>query len=419
MYPEDASRETQSESDARDTWSEIEQGIRTVFSKISGVKEDRITRHMTIFQLGLDSINAVQVAAILRKDHYPSVTATDILENPTCSKLALKLSVDQQLQDDRDQYDVTAFDQAARALLAPNMPDWKDLEAVLPCTPLQMGMLTEFLNSKGKDYLNFISFRVSEEVAVSDMLTAWTEVVKAHAILRTGFTPLDHPDASYAMLVYSFDDEMIPVAIEDGVDNFNTTAWQLLASNKAYTNLHEPPWTVALVPSSEGTYMHLAIHHAIYDAQSLQIILSNLAQALHKESFSIGTGIGTVVQDIVTGTMRSKVDAKEFWENQASKTVINMFPVMTPLREETRNIHVRSRTCSLPLASLEHAVKNADLTVQTVAQAAWLRVLSSYLGEPSVVFGTVLSGRDSETMQSAVFPCITTLPVIVQNSTLR
>ncbi len=41
--------------------------------------------------------------------------------------------------------------------------------------------------------------------------------------------------------------------------------------------------------------------------------------------------------------------------------------------------------------------------------------LSSCLGEEAVVFGTVLSGRHSDTTVQASFPCITTLPVVAEN----
>ncbi|ROV91734.1 hypothetical protein VPNG_09966 [Cytospora leucostoma] len=415
VYREETPRETPRDSVTNEIWSESELNIRDVLSKISGAKEDKISRSTTIFQVGLDSINAVQVAMML-KDRFPAVTATDVLENPTCSELATRLLARKPSTEDLDQYDIEEFGRVATTLLARIVPNWEAIKAVLPCTPLQMGMLTEFMNSEGKEYFNFISFRVDREVTVPELMDAWTKAVKAHAMLRTGFSPLDHPDASFAMLEYFFDDDVVPVTAEDDADNFDLTEWQLEASHRALNNLHEPPWAVALVPGCGVVYMHLAIHHAIYDAQSLQIILSDLAQALHGEPLISETRVSKVVQDIMSQTRRNRNVAKEFWEKQASKTVINKFPVMTPLREERRGMDVRSRTCSLSSAALEDAIRDAGLTVQAIAQAAWSRILSSYLGEPSVVFGTIFSGRDSEPTRNAIFPCITTLPIIAQNS---
>jgi hypothetical protein len=49
--------------------------------------------------------------------------------------------------------------------------------------------------------------------------------------------------------------------------------------------------------------------------------------------------------------------------------------------------------------------------VQAVGQAAWARILSGYLGEESVCFGVVLSGRDMTPEADRVaFPCLVTIP---------
>src|SRR3569833_4002754 len=48
-------------------WSDLESTIRSVFSHLSSVPADHIDLYTTIYQLGLDSINAVQIAALLRQ----------------------------------------------------------------------------------------------------------------------------------------------------------------------------------------------------------------------------------------------------------------------------------------------------------------------------------------------------------------
>jgi hypothetical protein len=50
-------------------------------------------------------------------------------------------------------------------------------------------------------------------------------------------------------------------------------------------------------------------------------------------------------------------------------------------------------------------------SIQAVGQAAWARILSAYLGEESVCFGVVLSGRDAIPDADLVaFPCLITVP---------
>lgn len=397
-------------------WTRFEKAIRSVLSRISSVPEENILRHTTIFQLGLDSINAVQVAAMLRENGFASVTATDILENANCSKLAARLASTRPGPEEPASYDIAEFQERARQSLQPSVSDWESVEAILPCSPLQIGMLKEFLESKGRDYFNFMSlkFQKTFDQDFSLLKAAWRRLIETREILRTGFTPLDLKDASFAMLQYKPQNHAIPVS--DHVDDhtFSLAAWKEKVTADVFSNIKPPPWRVAIARDSGCIQMHIAIHHAIYDAQSLQFLFTDLHSALSSRSLARRPNVATVVHDVLTQACRNKGEDKAFWEKQAPLAVINKFPVMTPLKEADTSLLVKTKTCSLPLAPLEDHVKKAGVTIQAVAQAAWLRILASYLGEHVVVFGTILSGRNSETTRNAVFPCIATLPVIGQ-----
>lgn len=397
-------------------WSDPEKTVRAVFSDISKSEAASISRHMTIFQLGLDSINAVQVAALLRKAGFSGATATDVLENPTCSSLAAKIAEEQSTGGSSADYDMAAFEQTAKGLLNDSVSNWESVEAVVPCTPLQMAMLTEFTNSNGKDYFNFISIRFDENVSIPKITNGLKKLVDTHPILRSGFIPINHKDASFAMLQYNLEEEKLPINIQLDFSDFNLLNWQFTASQSASANLHEPPWNIAVVPGIDGVEMHIAIHHAIYDAFSLQKMLDDLEAIICDEPFNTGTSLAFAVKEIMTEAQSSRENAPDFWMKRAPEAVINKFPIMTPLREDHRSIVVRQRSCALSFEALTVAARDGNFTIQAVAQAAWLRILSSYIGEPSVIFGTVLSGRNSDATHEAVFPCIATLPVIVQHS---
>ena len=60
-------------------WSYQEEALREILCKFSGVDSEAVHLHTTIFQLGLDSINAVQVSGKLRRLGY-KISAGDILE---------------------------------------------------------------------------------------------------------------------------------------------------------------------------------------------------------------------------------------------------------------------------------------------------------------------------------------------------
>lgn len=409
IYTADSSDATPSHDDTID-WSETEANVRDVFSIISNINKNKISRQTTMFQLGLDSINAVQVAAMLRDKGFSEVTAMDVLENPTCAKLTSKMATSHRGEDDTGLYDLAGFQQAAEKELRDALPNWGSVESLLPCTSLQTAMLTEFIKSKGKDYLNFISFRFDTCFSASDLKDAWAVLAQAHPILRTGFTPLDHMDSPFAMLQYTYAEDRVPVNMNDNIETLEAGRWQQAVARMVAGDLRRPPWQVDLVNSDAGLEMHLAIHHVLYDAQSLHILMEDLSRILLGKNVPQRADIGATVQDLLTQTERCKKDSESFWKQQTA--VVNKFPIMTPLREQRRKILVESLKSSVSFPVLEQSVMHGGFTIQAMAQAGWAKVLSSYLGEPTVVFGTILSGRNSEATRDAVFPCITTLPII-------
>jgi aryl carrier-like protein len=61
------------------SWSDQEKTLRDIVSDFAGINKEAVSLHTTIFQLGLDSIHAVQISGRLRKLGY-KISAGDILE---------------------------------------------------------------------------------------------------------------------------------------------------------------------------------------------------------------------------------------------------------------------------------------------------------------------------------------------------
>ncbi|CRK13661.1 hypothetical protein BN1708_010896 [Verticillium longisporum] len=165
-------------------WSELEKTIRDILSKLSGVAVSRIGPQTTIFQLGLDSINAVQIAALLRKQDH-NVSTFDVVDCPSCVSLAQRIArrVGDQSQV-RPIYDVDAFQQTIASTVAVQLHT--EPEAVFPCTPVQCGMLKDFIESGGVDYLNYLALELDQHLGPEEVKNAWRQLVQAHTILRTG-----------------------------------------------------------------------------------------------------------------------------------------------------------------------------------------------------------------------------------------
>ena len=72
------------------SWNDTELDIREIFAKLARIPVDEIRPATSIYQLGLDSISAIQVATGLRKKGYEA-NAADVLKYANCTELAAYL----------------------------------------------------------------------------------------------------------------------------------------------------------------------------------------------------------------------------------------------------------------------------------------------------------------------------------------
>ncbi|OHW92288.1 amino acid adenylation domain-containing protein [Colletotrichum incanum] len=386
-------------------WSETESQIRSIVAELAKVSASNIGRNTSIFQLGLDSINAVQLAAMMR-EHNLELSALNVIEFPTCAKMASCLGTS--TTRDTLQYDFAKFEQEVGS------PTWNGSVKVLPCSPLQCAMLNDFIQSEGKDYLNYMAFALEGHSSLDQIRDAWKALLKHHEILRTGFMPTQHRDTSFAMVQYSSEGYQLPVTIHsNAMDPFNVTKWRLDTAHNVLHSLHQPPWALALDFGASVT-MHIVIHHALYDAYSLQLILRDLSSCISGRVMSEHPSVEQAVSPILQVAVNPG-HSEGFWKQKASEVVVNRFPNLTPLAEQSPELLAARKVCGLTFTGLADNAKKVGIPIQTILEAAWTRVLSAYLGEEDVVFGVVLSGRMNEDTKNAVFPCINTVPVIAHN----
>ncbi|KAL2144240.1 hypothetical protein VTI28DRAFT_9451 [Corynascus sepedonium] len=397
-------------------WSATENTVQSVLTSLAPRTSKNLRRDTTIYQLGLDSISAVQIASLLRRQGH-HVTASDVLDHPTISDLARHIDAGRPDKEVTTAYNIARFRVHVEQQVLAHGIARNTIEALLPCTPLQSGMMAQFIKSGGRDYFNRIHFVLDQRANAATMVGAWQAVAQVHPILRTSIVSVEHDDCMFAMVQHymaAWGGNTNNI-IRSSPDEFDVHRWRLDTSQAALRHPHTRLWNVAIVESDERVEMHLAIHHAVFDAQSLQHILNDLAKALMGHSLYEGPPIQGAVVDIL-GHASFNGNSVEFWKQQAKHVVINKFPILTPLQETSRRIMIESVTSTAPLRVLEDAASKAGYTLQVILQAAWTRILSAYLGEDSVVFGVVLSGRNTEATRNAVFPCITTLPVVATNT---
>lgn len=402
----------QSTADDGHEWTAGEQTVRDVLSTISGVPSDRISRTTTIYQLGLDSISAVQVAARLRKEGF-CVSAADVLERPDTAKLAGFLqsgegsSMNVSSSFDFASFETKYLDSACKEYAI----SVGSVEAIRPCTSSQGGMLAEFFASEGRTYLNYQSLKLEGSFDVSTLCRAWETVFRKHPMLRTGFVHVRNSHCPFAMITYKASMVERPYVIRKGSTRHSESImdWRQSIGQEILEGCHRPVWRVLISESQESLSMHLVILHALYDAHSLSIILDDLAAACRGMPVLSPPAIEPLLGTILSSS-NGEDSHKQFWERRTADLQVHRFPNMTPLRTRSFETRTVARECSTLMSELERRCRHANVSMQAVGQVAWAQILSAYTGESTVTFGIVLSGRTQEDAETIPFPSITTVP---------
>ncbi|KAF8420669.1 hypothetical protein EV426DRAFT_239732 [Tirmania nivea] len=404
-------------------WTKEELEVRDIIAEISQLPVDRISKVSTIYQIGLDSISAAQVAMRLQKRGF-IITVIDILECPSIKQLSPRL-IYKTSGDKQDTeslaltYQLTSF--AARftsSLIAEYTLSSNQIVAVYPCTATQAGMLSQFLRSDGCLYFNHYLYELFPTADVQPLRQAWTEIMEENEILRAGFFSIDCDEHSFATVIYSKKSVELPWTLmrTDDAQRQSTIEQQKSSlATKSVRHLGLPPWHLTLIMAETSIQLLFSAHHALYDAQSLQMILDAVRSKYLGKGPSIRPHFAGPLGRIMEGALdASKLEeSRSFWLKQLEGSAISKFPSLTATRARSRSSHVTARSSAWRFSEIESASQKLGYSIHAVAQAAWARILSAYLGESQVVFGVVLSGRTGiPDAEDTVFPCLTTVPAL-------
>jgi amino acid adenylation domain-containing protein/thioester reductase-like protein len=305
----------------------------------------------------------------------------------------------------------------------------QNIEDIYPLSPMQEGMLFESLYAPDSGvYFEQISCILTGNLDVKTFEQAWQQVVARHPVFRTAFLweSLSQP----VQVVY----RQVNVTVE-------TFDWRKLSALKQQQQLETfldserqqgfqvsqaPLMRLHLIQLDENTYQFVwCHHHLLLDGWSSPLVFKDLLefyQAISQgESLS---NIGTVsYRNYIAWLQQQDRDlAEKFWRQK-----LQGFTTPTPLtvdkplsmREQHSGYGEKQIDLTVPAtAAVMSFVRQHQLTMSNLVQAAWGLLLSRYSQETDVVFGATVSGRPPELVgvESIVGLFINTLPVRVQIS---
>ena len=362
----------------------------------------KIARSTTIFHLGFDSINAVQIAARLRKQGF-KVSTGDILDAASLSKIATLCDSSTKESHDQKHFDLDQYDGGHRQSICQSINiDEARVQAIWPCTPTQSGIISQFLRSGGKIYFNHMHFKCDADVDLSRLKHAWSAAMEKHEMLRTGFAEVDDPKTPFAMIIYQPNAAPLPW-FENVIDNFDDVR-----------DLRQP-WHLRVSKPGPYSTLELSILHALYDAYSLDIILDDVANFYRTVQPPKAVALAPVVSRMLA--VSRDESSKTFWSELSTDICSTQFPDMRIFNTGSEKYCVTTLQCGVSCTTLEKACADIGASMQALVAAAWAVVLSAYTAQDHVTFGIILSGRDFDEDENEVaFPCINTVPFAVEVS---
>ncbi len=277
------------------------------------------------------------------------------------------------------------------------------IEGIVPCTPLQDGMLSRSLGSDKPTYFAAFLFEIEPSTELARLKSAWARVIANTQILRTCFISTSEGHAQVAMRTSEtpWSEISVAVGLEEQATHDRYEKWCSGNHNEA-----KRPFELVIVQSSVKSIMCVHMFHAVYDGISLHLVMERLKSEYWKAHV---IDYGPAFHKALSyGPLRHVDGAEAFWTQHLAQSRSSRMPPLTPRPlacDSTVTLVVSG------IKDLDERRRSLDATHQAVLQACWVAVLQKYLSA-SVTLGMVVSGRSAgiDKAELTIGPLFNTIP---------
>ena len=412
-----------------DARNEVDRKLCQIWSEILNVPVEKISIDDDFFRLGGNSISCIQLISNIRQRLYYSCAVEEIFATETLKNLSDCLESKEKLEEDEES---TEFDKNEGDSYLINLPRHEHVEKYFVANSLQQGLFYHYLKSNQTDdaYIMQSLFDYSSEMDPAIFKTAWKYAQQKYCSLRMRFYSgvnlmqiIDRDQSlQWQFLDYSkIATKEIAKSIDDLLEKDREHKYDL-----EFGNL----FRVYFIKHQEKRFsMLFSCHHIILDGWSL----ATLFQFINNTYIKL-----TQEKDIAFTTDNSYIDAQKylqehqeahqkFWdskilsvdercdlrcllkEEQRFTIQLNKYDFVTSPKEETQEISNAK--------DLKDFCCRNSVTLHSVLQFVWHKVLFVYGHSAQTIVGTTVSGRNIpiDNIEDSVGLYINTLPLIVDH----
>jgi amino acid adenylation domain-containing protein len=431
-------------------WNNFEAIIKNALHITSGIPFEQINGSSSIFHLGLDSISAVQLSSLLKKEGI-DLPVSKILANRTVEQMvsyAMKerskiITEEEKIsllaaKNERLQQQVALElggkfmdDIPARLTVSPDV-----IEGVYPCTPGQIFTISAWMNSHGNQFVS--TFALKSETCLDSIRleSAIQKLLHRNDIFRTAFVSTTSEKMPIVQVVlkkgvknsqlYSIETSS---AIHDSTEGQSVMLEAISQSRNRNFTLAEPPIFIHSLNFADTTILLFNMHHALYDGWSLRLIHEELSTLyLMGDDAQVDTvSYIDFLSHIYTPDESDKRTLKQ--SNFVKSTLADAKPcllspkngkatILESQHGETRinaTIEYSASDKSSAWSKLIKISREFDLSLQSIFMAAWSQTLSAYIQNSDALFGVYNAGRQ-DGFESLNAPCVNISPLHVSRA---
>ncbi|KAK4498511.1 hypothetical protein PRZ48_011169 [Zasmidium cellare] len=376
--------------------TDMEKVLQRLWAQALAVPVLKIAIGHSFFELGGDSLKAIRLAALARKQGF-QLTVPQMLKHPKLSEQALlmaPISAHVEYEDLQPFSLVPTAKAEALRIQAAAQCGVQPLEVadLYPCTPMQTGLLALSTKKPGH-YIARGKLRFKSGVDLERFKASWETVVAQNAILRTRI--VDLAGSFYQAVIDK------PVQWRDtGI--FGNEAMEI----------GKPLLHVAIVAHRQDqlSTFEFAIHHSLYDGWSMSVLLQHLAEVYSQSSHPRKL---VPFRAFINHIVRTGDDtAREYWTSEFEGLEAPQWPQLPS------NGYQPTSDASIRRSIRDLKWPTSDITPNTLIRSAWALLLSTYTRCDDAKFGAVVLGRQAPVVgiDALIGPTIAAVPIRIRTS---
>lgn len=381
-----------------------------LWESVTGVPATSISRDDFFFGLGGDSVAAMKLVWLAEAEEGISFSVADVFQYPNLAQFAAFLDSKGKTSSPTTADDLAPLEpfvlvggagilaSLGRYLSSEYKIATRRVEDIIPCTPVQSGMMAETIASPEAYVLQEV-LSINSNVDLDNFQEAWEVVVANNPILRTRIMSL--PQLGSCQVIMSADE---PVEWSEGTD-VATFVREDMSKHMGYG---DPLTRFAIIREANGQrYLVWTCHHAITDAASNENILDLFAKTYKGVQPAAPLDFSHFVQYL---GKRDAEASKQYWQGQFEGVDVVQYPPIADEEYEPMVTDRISHHMELPPASA------TGTTTSILLRAAWAIVLGHLTDSSDFVIGITQHGRDISLpgINGCLGPVLATVPVAIR-----